>query len=132
MLHSKRAYHYQRECSVSSCSLGETTDLLRMLGDAGCRPEKLAGILFVMLWQRPRRESLKTRFLMSPLRSSLCPLFFASSNTQNMPRKSKTAFSGSEKDEAMVLMHDVGMVARIRRETRGFKIVLGGGSLQAL
>jgi sulfite reductase beta subunit-like hemoprotein len=44
-----------------------------------------------------------------------------------MPRKSKVAFSGSEKDEAMVLMHDVGMVARIRDGKRGFKIVVGGG-----
>jgi sulfite reductase beta subunit-like hemoprotein len=44
-----------------------------------------------------------------------------------MPRKSKVAFSGSEKDEAMVLMHDVGMVARIQDGKRGFKIVVGGG-----
>jgi sulfite reductase beta subunit-like hemoprotein len=44
-----------------------------------------------------------------------------------MPRKSKVAFSGSDKDEAMVLMHDVGMIARIQDGKRGFKIVVGGG-----
>ena len=66
-------------------------------------------------------------FDVTPYAAAYARYFLRHPTTQNMPRKSKVAFSGSEKDEAMVLMHDVGMVARVRDGVRGFKIVVGGG-----
>ncbi|MCZ6539493.1 MAG: nitrite/sulfite reductase, partial [Chloroflexi bacterium] len=63
----------------------------------------------------------------TPYSAAYSRYFLRHPTTQNMPRKSKTAFSGSENDEAMVLMHDVGLVARIRDGKRGFKIVIGRG-----
>jgi sulfite reductase (ferredoxin) len=48
-----------------------------------------------------------------------------------MGRKFKIAFSSSEKDTALVFMHDLGVIPRIKiidgKEVRGFKVVVGGG-----
>src|SRR6185295_14160083 len=50
---------------------------------------------------------------------------------QDMGRKFKIAYSSSEKDTALVFMHDIGAIPRIREINgtvqRGFKVVLGGG-----
>ena len=50
---------------------------------------------------------------------------------QEMGRKFKIAFSSSEKDTALVFMHDLGAIPRIKiidgKEVRGFKVVVGGG-----
>src|SRR4030095_8488493 len=50
---------------------------------------------------------------------------------QEMGRKFKIALSSSEKDSALVFMHDFGLIPRIREvngeQKRGFKVVVGGG-----
>lgn len=50
---------------------------------------------------------------------------------QEMGRKFKIAFSSSEKDTALVFMHDLGVIPRIKivddNKIRGFKVVVGGG-----
>ena len=50
---------------------------------------------------------------------------------QEMGRKFKIAFSSSEKDTALVFMHDLGAIPRINiidgKEVRGFKVLVGGG-----
>ena len=108
--------------------LGETTDLLRMLGDAGLSTREACGNTVRNVVAAPSAGVSKDEvFDVTPYAAAYARYFLRHPTTQNMPRKSKTAFSGSEKDEAMVLMHDVGMVARIQNGTRGFKIVLGGG-----
>jgi sulfite reductase beta subunit-like hemoprotein len=48
--------------------------------------------------------------------------------TQIMPRKWKTAFSASDADRAMVGIHDLGFIPRIRDGVRGFEIWVGGGT----
>jgi len=57
--------------------------------------------------------------------------------TYHMPRKIKPAFSCGDHDCAVVPMHDLGFVARVREENgehrKGFKITVGGGtSIQPL
>lgn len=47
---------------------------------------------------------------------------------QEMGRKFKIAFSGSEKDDALTFMHDLGFIAQLDQDgNRGFKVILGGG-----
>jgi sulfite reductase beta subunit-like hemoprotein len=48
--------------------------------------------------------------------------------TQLMPRKVKTAFSGSDADRAITGIHDVGFISKIRDGVKGFEIVVGGGT----
>ena len=105
--------------------LGETTDLLRMLGDAGLSTREACGNTVRNVVAAPSAGVSKDEvFDVTPYAAAYARYFLRHPTTQNMPRKSKTAFSGSEKDEAMVLMHDVGMVARIQNGTRGFKLSL--------
>ena len=108
--------------------LGETTDLLRMLGDAGMSTREACGNVVRNVVAAPSAGVSKDEvFDVTPYAAAYARYFLRHPTTQNMPRKSKVAFSGSEKDEAMILMHDVGMLARIQDGVRGFKIVVGGG-----
>jgi len=48
--------------------------------------------------------------------------------TQLMPRKIKTAFTGSDADRAITGIHDIAFISRIRDGVRGFEIRVGGGT----
>ena len=48
--------------------------------------------------------------------------------TQLMPRKVKTAFTGSDTDRALTGIHDIAFVARERDGVKGFEIRVGGGT----
>jgi sulfite reductase beta subunit-like hemoprotein len=48
--------------------------------------------------------------------------------TQLMPRKIKTAFSGSDADRAITGIHDVAFISRIRDGVKGFEVRVGGGT----
>src|ERR671931_1048425 len=45
-----------------------------------------------------------------------------------MPRKFKTAFTASDADRAMVGIHDLGFIPRLRDGVRGVEMVVGGGT----
>lgn len=108
--------------------LGETPELLRLIGDAGLSTREACGNVVRNVVAHPEAGVSKDEvFDVTPYSAAYARYFLRHPTTQNMPRKSKVAFSGSEKDEAMVLMHDVGLVARVRDGKRGFKIVVGGG-----
>ena len=108
--------------------LAETPELLRLLGDTGLSTREACGNTVRNVVAHPSAGVSKDEvFDVTPYSVAYARYFLRHPTTQNMPRKSKTAFSGSELDEAMVLMHDVGLVARVRDGKRGFKIVIGGG-----
>src|SRR4051794_28318689 len=48
--------------------------------------------------------------------------------TQLMPRKVKTAFTGSDADRAITGIHDIAYLARERDGVRGFEVRVGGGT----
>jgi sulfite reductase beta subunit-like hemoprotein len=48
--------------------------------------------------------------------------------TQLMPRKVKTAFTGSDDDRAITGIHDVAFIARERDGVKGFEMRIGGGT----
>jgi len=48
--------------------------------------------------------------------------------TQLMPRKIKTAFTGSDTDRALTGIHDIAFIARERDGVRGFEMRVGGGT----
>jgi sulfite reductase beta subunit-like hemoprotein len=48
--------------------------------------------------------------------------------TQLMPRKIKTAFSGSDADRAITGIHDVAFISRTRDGVKGFEVRVGGGT----
>ena len=70
-------------------------------------------------------------FDVTPYAHAMFEYFLRKPVCQEMGRKFKIAFSSSEKDTALVFMHDLGAIPRIKiidgREVRGFKVLVGGG-----
>ena len=70
-------------------------------------------------------------FDVTPYAHAMFEYFLRKPVNQEMGRKFKIAFSSSEKDTALVFMHDLGAIPRTRiidgKEVRGFKVVVGGG-----
>ncbi|MYA59702.1 MAG: nitrite/sulfite reductase [Chloroflexi bacterium] len=108
--------------------LDETAGLMRMIGDVGLTTREACGNTVRNVVAHPTAGVSKDEvFDVSPYAAAYARYFLRHPTTQNMPRKSKTAFSGSEKDEAMTPFHDMGFIARERDGKQGFKIVVGGG-----
>ncbi|HLF47698.1 MAG TPA: hypothetical protein VI548_14815 [Chitinophagaceae bacterium] len=70
-------------------------------------------------------------FDVTPYAHAMFEYFLRKPVCQEMGRKFKIAFSSSEKDTALVFMHDLGAIPRIKmvdgKELRGFKVLIGGG-----
>ncbi len=70
-------------------------------------------------------------FDVTPYAHGVFEFFLRKPVCQDMGRKFKIAFSSSEKDTALIFMHDLGAIPRIRETDgeikRGFKVVVGGG-----
>jgi sulfite reductase beta subunit-like hemoprotein len=64
----------------------------------------------------------------TPYAAAYVRYFVRHPTTQIMPRKWKTAFSASDADRAIVPIHDLGFIPRIRDGVRGFEIWIGGGT----
>ena len=108
--------------------LDETPDLLRTIGDVGLSTREACGNT-VRNVVAPSNAGVDPdeAFDVTPYAAAYARHFLRHPTTQMMPRKSKTAFSGSEKDLAMTPIHDVGFIARVRDGRKGFKLVIGGG-----
>jgi sulfite reductase beta subunit-like hemoprotein len=64
----------------------------------------------------------------TPYAGAYVRYFVRHPTTQLMPRKIKTAFSGSEEDRAITGMHDIAFLARERDGVKGFELRVGGGT----
>ena len=64
----------------------------------------------------------------TPYAGAYTRYFVRHPTTQLMPRKIKTAFTGSDSDRAITGIHDIGFISRIRDGVRGFEIRVGGGT----
>ncbi len=66
-------------------------------------------------------------FDVSPYADALFRFFLRNPICQEMGRKFKVSFSGSDEDTGLSYMHDLGFIAKIENGVRGFKVMLGGG-----
>jgi sulfite reductase (ferredoxin) len=73
----------------------------------------------------------KELFDVSPYAQAMFEYFLRNPICQDMGRKIKIAFSSGETDSALTYMHDLGFIPKIKKdangETRGFKVLIGGG-----
>ena len=67
-------------------------------------------------------------FDLTPYAGAYVRYFVRHPTTQLMPRKIKTAFSGTDEDVAITGIHDVGFIARERDGVRGVEVRVGGGT----
>ena len=66
-------------------------------------------------------------FDVSPYAHAIFQFFLRNPICQEMGRKFKISFSASDQDSALSFMHDLGFIAKIENNERGFKVLLGGG-----
>jgi sulfite reductase (ferredoxin) len=66
-------------------------------------------------------------FDITPYAQAATELFLRNAFCQNLPRKFKISFSGCESDCGLGAMHDIGAVARVVDNQRGFRLWVGGG-----
>jgi len=64
----------------------------------------------------------------TPYAGAYVRYFVRHPTTQLMPRKIKTAFSGSEEDRAITGIHDIAFISRERDGVKGFELRVGGGT----
>ena len=64
----------------------------------------------------------------TPYAGAYARYFVRHPTTQLMPRKIKTAFTGSDADRAITGIHDIAFISRERDGVRGFEIRVGGGT----
>ncbi|MBK5111416.1 MAG: nitrite/sulfite reductase [Thermoleophilia bacterium] len=64
----------------------------------------------------------------TPYAGAYTRYFVRHPTTQLMPRKIKTAFTGSDADRAITGIHDIAFISRIRDGVRGFEVRVGGGT----
>jgi len=64
----------------------------------------------------------------TPYAGAYVRYFVRHPTTQLMPRKVKTAFTGSDADRAITGIHDIAFISRIRDGVKGFEIRVGGGT----
>ncbi|GAA4841107.1 nitrite reductase [Algivirga pacifica] len=73
----------------------------------------------------------KEAFDVSPYAYELFEYFLRNPICQEMGRKFKIAFSANEEDSALSLIHDLGVIPKVKvidgKEVRGFKVLIGGG-----
>jgi len=66
-------------------------------------------------------------FDVSPYADALFKFFLRNPICQEMGRKFKVSFSASDEDTGLSYMHDLGFIAKVENNVRGFKVMLGGG-----
>jgi sulfite reductase (ferredoxin) len=66
-------------------------------------------------------------FDVSPYADAVFKFFLRNPICQEMGRKFKVSFSGTDEDTGLSYMHDLGFIAKIENGVKGFKVMLGGG-----
>ncbi|WP_347373293.1 nitrite reductase [Aequorivita sp. Q41] len=70
---------------------------------------------------------IKEPFDVSPYAEAVFKFFLRNPICQEMGRKFKVSFSASDEDTGLSYIHDLGFIAKIKGNVRGFKVLIGGG-----
>ncbi|MCG1037326.1 HEPN domain-containing protein [Polaribacter sargassicola] len=66
-------------------------------------------------------------FDVSPYADALYKFFLRNPICQEMGRKFKVSFSSTDEDTGLSYLHDLGFIAKIKDDVRGFKVMVAGG-----
>ena len=113
--------------------LPDAAKLIRELGDAGLSSREGCGNTVRNVTGDPYAGVCADElFDLTPYAGAYVRYFVRHPTTQLMPRKIKTAFTGSEADRAITGIHDIAFIARVREidgvEVQGVELRVGGGT----
>jgi sulfite reductase beta subunit-like hemoprotein len=105
------------------------TDVLRVLAPSGLSSREGCGNTVRNVTGDPWAGVCENEvFDPTPYAGAYVRYFVRHPTTQLMPRKVKTAFTGTDDDRAITGIHDVAFLARERDGVRGFEMRVGGGT----
>src|SRR3954449_9643772 len=109
--------------------LPDATKLIRELGDAGLSSREGCGNTVRNVTGDPWAGVCADEpFDITPYAAAYVRYFVRNEDFQLMPRKVKCAFTASDADRAITLIHDLGFVPRVRDGVKGVEINTGGGT----
>jgi sulfite reductase beta subunit-like hemoprotein len=109
--------------------LRDAAELIREISDAGLSSREGCGNTVRNVTADPWAGVCHDEtFDPTPYAGAYVRYFVRHPTTQLMPRKVKTAFTGSDTDRALTGIHDVAFIARERDGVRGFEMRIGGGT----
>jgi sulfite reductase beta subunit-like hemoprotein len=120
----------RQNIQVHDVPLRDAAAYIRLLGDSGLSSREGCGNTMRNVtgdpWAGVAPDEL---FDTTPYAGAYVRYFVRHPTTQGMPRKVKTAFSGSPADRAILGIHDVAFEARMDENgRRGFEMLVGGGT----
>ena len=119
----------RQNIQIHHVPLRDAAALIREISDAGLSSREGCGNTVRNVtadpWAGVAHDEL---FDVTPYAGAYVRYFVRHPTTQLMPRKVKTAFTGSDDDRAITGIHDVAFIARERDGVRGFEMRIGGGT----
>jgi sulfite reductase beta subunit-like hemoprotein len=109
--------------------LTDATDVLRSLAPSGLSSREGCGNTVRNVTGDPWAGICENEvFDPTPYAGAYVRYFVRHPTTQLMPRKVKTAFTGTDDDRVITEIHDIAFLARERDGVRGFEMRVGGGT----
>ena len=119
----------RQNIQIHHIPLRDAAALIREISDAGLSSREGCGNTVRNVtadpWAGVCHDEL---FDPTPYAGAYVRYFVRHPTTQLMPRKVKTAFTGSDTDRALTGIHDVAFIARERDGVKGFELRIGGGT----
>ena len=119
----------RQNIQIHHVPLRDAAALIREISDAGLSSREGCGNTVRNVtadpWAGVCHDEL---FDATPYAGAYVRYFVRHPTTQLMPRKVKTAFTGSDTDRALTGIHDVAFIARERDGVKGFELRIGGGT----
>jgi sulfite reductase beta subunit-like hemoprotein len=119
----------RQNIQIHHVPLRTMTALIREISDAGLSSREGCGNTVRNVTADPWAGVCHDEtFDPTPYAGAYVRYFVRHPTTQLMPRKVKTAFTGSDSDRALTGIHDVAFIARERDGVKGFEMRIGGGT----
>ncbi|MEX2247229.1 MAG: nitrite/sulfite reductase [Dehalococcoidia bacterium] len=108
--------------------LEDTPKVMRRLAEVGVTTREACGNTVRNVTADPLSGIAgDTVFDITPYAEAAMRYFLRNAVNQKLPRKFKIAYSASPADRGLIPMHDIGLMAVMRGEERGFRVSVGGG-----
>src|SRR5436305_1779137 len=106
-----------------------STEILRLLGEAGLSSREACGNTVRNVTGDPYAGLTEGElFDITPYGAAFVRYFVRNEVCQLLPRKFKVAFTATDEDRAITLIHDLGFVPRVHDGVRGVEVRSGGGT----
>src|SRR5215204_7636949 len=123
----------RQNIQIHHVPLADAAEFIRQIAQAGLSSREGCGNTIRNVTGDPWAGVAQDEpFDITPYAAAYARYFVRHPTTQLMPRKVKTAFSASEDDRAITLIHDVGFIPKMKEvdgeQVRGVEIRIGGGT----